>query len=279
MRRFYEAWPLSFKFGSAVPNQLSVSGKSGFGSAVPNQIQQHFSNIGFTNHFLIISKAQKTEERLFYIVQASINNWSSRVLEHHLKSNLFDTQGLLPNNFDKNLSAKLSAATLRQFRDEYLLEYIDVDESYDERVLENEIVKNIKDFLMSLGTGFTFIGNQYRLIVEGQEFFIDLLFYNRNIQALVAFELKRGKFKAEYAGQLNFYLNVLDDKVKLPHENQSVGIILCEEKSDTLVKYAIGGIRKPMGVATYKTKDDLPEIYRKILPEAEQLRKLINETK
>lgn len=147
MRLFYEAWTLSHSIGSAMPNQLSLSGKSGFGSAVPNQIQEHFSNIGFTNHFLIISKTRTAEERLFYIVQASLNNWSSRVL---------------------------------------------------------------------------------------------------------------------------------DDKIKLPHENQSVGIILCKEKSDTLVKYAIGGIRKPMGVAIYKTKNDLPEIYRKVLPEPEDLRKLMN---
>ncbi len=278
MRQFYEAWPLPPSIGSALPNQLGKKGKTDFGSALPNQIQAHFSNIGFTNHFLIISKTRTVEERKYYIEQASANNWSSRTLEHHLKSKFYKTQGRLPHNFDKTLPRKVSAATLRQFKDEYLLDYIDVDESHDERMLENEIVKNIRDFLMSLGTGFTFIGNQYRLIVYDDEFFIDLLFYNRNIQALVAFELKRGRFKAEYAGQLNFYLNVLDDKVKLPHENQSVGIILCKEKSDTLVKYAIGGINKPMGVAIYKTKDDLPEIYRRVLPEPEQLRKLMNET-
>ena len=130
---------------------------------------------------------------------------------------------------------------------------------------------------MSLGNGFTFIGNQYRLMVDGNEFFIDLLFYNRQIQALVAIELKTGKFKPEYAGQLNFYLNVLDNTVKLPHENQSIGIVLCKEKNNTIVEYAMGNIDKPMGVATYKTAEELPEEYKKIMPTQEELIKILNE--
>lgn len=123
--------------------------------------------------------------------------------------------------------------------------------------------------------GFCFIGNQYRLELAGEEFFVDLLFFNRHLQCLVAFELKRGKFKPEYAGQLNFYLNVLDDKVRLPHENTSIGIVLCKEKSNTTVKYSIRSIDKAMGVATYRTTREVPEEMKDILPAADDLARLL----
>ncbi len=128
---------------------------------------------------------------------------------------------------------------------------------------------------MRMGTGFAFIGNQYRLEIGGEEFFIDLLFFNRNLQCLVVFELKRGKFKPEYAGQLNFYLNVLDEKVKLPNENPSMGIVLCKEKNNTVVEFAIKTIDKAMGVATYRTTKEIPKEMRGILPNTDELVKLL----
>ncbi len=126
-----------------------------------------------------------------------------------------------------------------------------------------------------MGTGFCFIGNQYRLEIGGEEFFIDLLFFNRNLQCLVVFELKRGKFKPEYAGQLNFYLNVLDEKVKLPHENPSMGIVLCKEKNNTVVEFAVKTIDKAMGVATYRTSKEVPKEMKGILPDTGELVKLL----
>ena len=128
---------------------------------------------------------------------------------------------------------------------------------------------------MRMGTGFAFIGNQYRIEIGGEEFFIDLLFFNRNLQCLVVFELKRGKFKPEYAGQLNFYLNVLDEKVKLPNENPSIGIVLCKEKNNTVVEFAIKTIDKAMGVATYRTTKEVPKEMRGILPDTDDLAKLL----
>jgi len=128
---------------------------------------------------------------------------------------------------------------------------------------------------MSLGKDFSFIGNQYRLIVEEQEYFIDLLFFNRRLQSLVAIELKRGPFKPEYFGKMNFYLSALDDLVRLPQENQSIGIILCKSQKKSVVEYAIRDMNKPMGVASYKLASELPEQYRDILPDAETLKKLL----
>lgn len=141
--------------------------------------------------------------------------------------------------------------------------------------MESQIVANIKQVVLQLGKGFSFIGNQYRLQVGDQEFFIDLLFFNRHLQCLVAFELKRGHFIPEYAGKLNFYLNVLDDKVKLPHEHPSIGIVLCKEKNNTVVEYSVKTIDKAMGVATYKTTKQAPEEIKNILPSPDELAALL----
>jgi RecB family endonuclease NucS len=145
----------------------------------------------------------------------------------------------------------------------------------DERLLENEIVLHIKKFIMALGSDFSFLGNQYRLEVDEKEYYIDLLFYNRRIQCLVAIELKRGEFKPEYVGKLNFYLSALDEYVKLPHENPSIGIILCKSQSKKTVEFAFRDTNKPMGVAIYHLATQLPEPYRNILPDAETLKQLL----
>ncbi|MDR2728501.1 MAG: DUF1016 domain-containing protein, partial [Chitinispirillales bacterium] len=172
----------------------------------------------------------------------------------------------------------LQRKALLSFKDEYLLDYINIespDDELDERVLESEIVNNIRKFIMSLGKDFSFVGSQYRLVFEKREFFLDLLFFNRQLQCLVAIELKRGDFKPEYMGKMNFYLSVLDESVKLPHENPSIGIILCKTKNKRIVEFSFRDMTKPMGVATYKTASKLPPEYRKVLPDAEQLKELL----
>ena len=194
------------------------------------------------------------------------------------KANLFKQQGTLPNNFATTLPKSHKEKALQAFKDEYLLEFINIEDpdEEDERVIENEIVRNIKKFIMSIGGDFAFMGNQYRLIVEEQEFFIDLLFYNRKLQCLVAFELKKGKFKPEYLGKMNFYLSALDDTLKQEHENPSVGIILCKEKNNKIVEYSFRDFNKAMGVATYKTSTELPEQFKEALPDSETLKKLLD---
>jgi hypothetical protein len=160
------------------------------------------------------------------------------------------------------------------FKDEYLLDYINV-ETDDERVVEKGIVNNIKEFIMRMGKGFSFIGNQHRLVVDEDEFYIDLLFYNRILKCLVAFELKKGKFRPQDAGQLNFYLNVLNDTERLPDENPAIGIVLCSAKNDKTVEYAFQQISNPMGIAVYQLSEQLPEHLKKVLPDAESLKKLL----
>ncbi len=244
-----------------------------------NEWIELFLKVPFTQHRLIIRGAEVTEERVFYIQKVATEFWSFETLKHQLKSDLYQRQGKLAHNFQSTLSENaFRQKALMAFKDEMLLDFInieDADEEPNDRVLENAIVQNIKKFIMALGTEFSFIGNQHRLLIEDEEYFIDLLFFNRKIQSLVAIELKKGKFKAEYVGKMNLYLSALDEMVKQPHENPSIGIILCKEKNNKIVEFAFRDTSKPMGVVTYKTYNDLPEAYKNILPDTETLKSLL----
>jgi len=234
-----------------------------------------FYSISFTHHILLLNRCKKADERFFYIEHSATQFWSVSIMEHQIDADLFKKQGKLPNNFQTTISESLKPSALKVFKDEYLLDFIAGDELDDERHIEQQVVLNIRNFILQMGKGFCFIGNQYRLEVDGDEFFIDLLFFNRHLQALVAFELKKTKFKPADAGQLNFYLNVLDEKVKLQQENSSIGIVLCKEKNNTVVEFAIKSFDKAMGVATYKTSKQTPLQMKGILPDTDTLAKLL----
>ncbi len=238
-------------------------------------IENIFLKIGFTHHILLINKCKDLRERLFYMQRTVSNQWSVSLLEHHIESRLYEQKGKLFNNFDKTLPQKLYTHATDAFKGEYLLDFINIEEQDDERVFENAIVMNIKKFIMSIGNDFAFMGNQYRIMIEDDEYFIDLLFFHRRLQSMVAFELKRGKFKAEYAGKMNLYLSAIDQYIKQPQENPSIGIILCKEKNDRTVEFAFRDINKAMGVATYKTSRELPQQFKGLLPDAETLKQLL----
>lgn len=156
-------------------------------------------------------------------------------------------------------------------KDEYTWDFPFLADEHSEAELESAIVKNIRAFLMDFGTDFSFIGNQYRIEVDGPEYFIDLLLYNRRLQAMVAIELKIGEFKPEYKGKMEFYLNILNDTVRLPFENPAIGIIICKSKSRTIVEYALKSTTMPIGIATYNLTSELPESYQDLLPDAETI--------
>ena len=291
MRIFYEAWSSYFSIGPLPTDQLQLAGKRSQKSKITEQqpltsisplltdeFRNYFFSIGFTHHNEILVRAKSLEERTFYITQSAREYWSVELLKYKISSRLFKKQGKLLNNFSKAIAnEKLREKALLTFKDEYLLDFINIEDAdlADEREFENEIIRNIKKFILSIGTDFAFIGNQYRLMVEDEECFIDLLFFNRKIQSLVAFELKKGKFKPEYLGKMNFYLSALDDMVKQPHENPSIGIILCKSKTDKVVEFSFRDFNKAMGVATYKTSKELPKKYKGILPDAQMLKKLL----
>ena len=253
-------------------------------SPVTTEINRdEFLGISFTHHMTILNKTKDINEVLFYIHEAVTHSWSTRKLRDALNLGLYkEGQESLPNNFTATIPSSRSALqAIRMFKDEYLLDFInveDIDETYgtvDERIVENQIVANVCRFMMTFGRDFTFVGNQYHLEVYGVEHFPDLLFFNRELNALVVMELKIGKFKPSYLGQLHQYLQILDDKVRKPHENQAIGIVLCKEADRSYVEYAVRDYSKPMGVVTYKTFQDMPEEYRNALPNPEELKKLL----
>ena len=241
-----------------------------------------FLSIGFSHHTEIISKAKTLEARLFYIHECAIHYWSKYTLRDYLKADLYNHRGTLPNNFAQTLpDTKQALKAVCSFKDEYLLDFINVEElneqeeDLDEKIVEKAIVANVKKFIMTFGQDFSFIGNQYRMEVAGEEMFIDLLFFNRELNSLVAVELKSGKFRTSYLGQLNTYLSALDTYIRKPHENPSIGIILCREMNQTFVEFAVRDYNKPMGVATYRASKDMPERLRNALPDIEDLKKLL----
>lgn len=242
---------------------------------------EEFLGLCFTHHMEILNKAKTLDERLFYIHEAVINKWDKYLLRDMLKGNLYKHQGEMPNNFTKTMPSTQSALrAIGMFKDEYLLDFINVEEigardeaDVDEREVEQAIIQNVKNFIMTFGRDFTFVGNQYHLEKFGVEQYPDLLFFNRELAALVCVEIKRGGFKPAYLGQLSAYLRILDSEVKKPYENPSIGIVLCKQANKSFVEFLIQGYDNPMGVATYKTADDV----RRVLPSEEELRRVIDE--
>ena len=292
MRTFYEEWRCIFE-NRQLPiddlgNQLILShinDKIEIRQLVTDELSASdlasFLNVGFTNHYVILTKAKSKEERLFYIRRCATEFWKVETTKYYLSENLFKKEGTIQQtNFNKTIdNAAFKQRALQSFKDEYLLDFVNIEdpELVDEKVIEQRIIQNVKNFIMAFGADFTFMGNQYRLEVAGQEFAIDLLFFSRRLRSLVAFELKRGEFKPEYTGKMNFYLAVLDKYVKLPDENPSIGIILCKTKNDEIVELSFSDTSKPMGVATYRTSQELPPEIRQALPDMEDLKKLITE--
>ena len=293
MRQFYEEWypiinrqPLAgdLKTQTIVDNKiyerLLLEGTSK--SEVTGIEWSNFFALSFSHHMEIISKAKTLESRLFYIYESATRFWSKYTLRDYLNADLYSRRGMLPNNFTSSIpDAKQALKAVNTFKDEYLLDFINIeeldepDEDLNERVLEKAIVNNVKKFIMTLGQDFIFVGNQYRVIVAEEELFVDLLFFNRELNSLVAVELKSGKFRSSYLGQLSAYLSALDVYIKKPHENPSVGILLCRDVNHSFVEFAIRDYDKPMGVAIYRTNNDMPEKFRKALPNIDELKKLL----
>lgn len=292
MRTFYEEWRMLSDDSFVETNKLvDIESNSFVGTNELPTVQfkidanfpiTAFMNIGFTHHYAIISKVKDIEQRKFYIQFAADTKAKVEDLEQIINDDLYSHQGELPNNFKKTIPDQLQAyRAITMFKDEYLLDFINTEELFirdkdrDERVIEQRIVQNVKEFIMTFGKDFTFVGNQYHLEKFGVEEFPDLLFFNRELAALVCVELKDGPFRTSYLGQLAGYLRILDDEVRKPNENPSIGIILCKSANKKFVEYVIQDYDKPMGVATYKTTADMDERLKRLLPPVEELEKLL----
>ena len=249
---------------------------------------QMFFSLGFSFHATILEKIENRNERLYYIVRAARETWSHSELINHLRADDYHHIGVLPNNFTKTLSPmSLATKAAQAFRDEYLLELVNLDnvdaiyeQDVDERVLSKGLVANIEKTIATLGgNDFCFMGREKRLMVEGEELYIDLLFYHRSLQAMVAIELKMGKFKASYLGQLSQYLSVLDATERKPYENPSIGLLLCEQVNKPMVQLTVQGYSQPIGIATYQALKNIPQPYKALAPVIDGVRKVMVEYK
>lgn len=289
MRTFYEEWALLAGDKQERISSKNLSGKAElqiWQTRLPNSdifSRNEFFNISFSHHTLILSKIKNYDERIFYIRLAAAEKLSHDELKIRIISDDYHHRSILPNNFGETFSESEQAfRAINMFKDEYLLDFINVEQlgirdnqDIDEKVLENAIVHNVKNFILSFGKDFAFIRNQYHIDAFGEDQYIDLLFFNRELNCLVAVELKSGRFKTSYLGQLFGYLSVLDEFEKKPHENPSIGIILCKDMNKSFVDFVIRDYTKPMGVATYKTSKDMPDKLKKALPDIDDLRKLL----
>lgn len=233
-------------------------------------------------HNLVILRKIKDTERRYYYLKSSLElGWSRAVLLNQIKAQAYERQALNAkfNNFENTLPVHLSEQASEALKSEYLLDFLDITKPILERELENKLIENIRDLLMELGYGFCFIGNQYRLELNQKEYFIDLLFYHRILKCLVAVELKVVEFEPEFAGKMNFYLELLDQKVKQKDDNPSIGIILCPEKDDIEVEYALKTSNKPIGVSEYKFTNELPEKLKGKIPTKDEIKNLLSKYK
>ncbi len=242
----------------------------------PN-LQRLVGEIPWGQNLIIMSKVKGDAEKLYYLSATKNQAWTRDILIEQIKSHAYERHQLADkqHNFKATLPERLAEQADQSMKDIYLFDMLGITDSIIETEIERRMVAKIKDVILELGYGFSFIGNQYRIVTPDSEYFIDLLFYHRKLQSLVAIELKRGRFKPEYAGKMNFYLNLIDEFVKEPHENPSIGIILCGDHSRFDVEYALRGIDKPVGVAGYQLTRDIPEKLRDVLPDVKQLEEKI----
>ena len=236
-------------------------------------VQELLAQITWYHNLTLLERVKDPVEREWYIRQTVEHGWSRNVLALQIESDFYRRQGKAITNFERTLPSPQSDLAQQTLKDPYIFDFLTIGNEAQERFLEKELIHHLTRFLLELGAGFAFIGRQYHLEISGEDFFIDLLFYHTKLHCYVAVELKAGGFKPEYAGKVNFYLSALDDRVKAPEDNPSIGLILCATKNRILAEYALRDIRKPIGVANWQTKlvKSLPKKLKGSLPSIEEL--------
>jgi len=239
--------------------------------SVLKNLQKLVTKIPWGQNFLLIEKVKDLPRRLWYMQKTIENGWSRNVLQTMIKSNAHERQGKAVTNFEAHLPAPQSDLAQQALKDPYIFDFLTLDEPFRERELETGLVRHLEKFLLELGTGFSFVGRQYHLDVGNDDFYIDLLFYHLKLRCFVVIDLKVGPFKPGYAGKMNFYLNVVDDKLKHETDNPSIGLILCQDKKKILAEYALRGMQKPIGVSEYELTRALPDSLKSALPTIEEI--------
>ncbi len=262
MRAFYLAWTSDVK---KLPQAVAeLNGKN---------LPQVVAQIPWGHNALIIEKLQDPLDRLWYVQMTVKNGWSRAVLAHQIESRLVERQGSAVTNFEMTLPAPQSDLATQLLKDPYNFDFLTLAEGAHEKELEHALMEQMRHFLLEMGSGFAFVGQQLHLEVDNEDFYIDLLFYHLQLRCYIVIDLKVVEFKPEFAGKMNFYLSAVDEKYRHPEDRPSMGLIICKTRSKTIAEYSLRDLTKPMGVARYITGslDSIPDDYRKILPSQEQL--------
>ena len=282
----HKTWGNKFIENLAADIRISFPGTKGysirnlkymakFAAEYPDEqfVQTVFAQIPWSHNCAILDKVIEFSKREWYIRKTCENGWSHSVLIHQIESGLYERQATAEkiSNFESHLAAPQSELAVQTMKDPYVFDFIPFKEDMVERDIEEALVKDVTKLLLELGTGFAFLGNQYRLNVGGDDFYIDLLFYNLNLRCYVVIELKTGEFKPEFAGQLNFYLSAVDGILKRDEDNPSIGLLLCKSKNNLVAEYALKDMSKPMGVSEYTITKSLPKELEKQLPSVENI--------
>ena len=257
----------------ALPAQLQQveNQTSGITQPVVAQLGKLAGQLPWAHNIVLLDKLPTAQERLFYAQKCIQNGWSKAVLIHQIESGLITRQGKAITNFEQTLPKYQSDLARETFKNPYLFDFLGIEEEVHERELEKALIQHIKKFLLELGRGFAFVGNQHNLVVNGDDFFLDLLFYNYQLHCFVVFELKVGDFMPEYAGKLNFYINTIDQQIKGEDDKPTIGVLLCKTPNETVVKFALTGIQSPIGVAEYELINTLPKQLKAQMPTVEEL--------
>lgn len=218
-----------------------------------------------------MDKVKNSDQRLWYIQKTMENGWSRNILTMQIETDLYTRQGKAISNFKETLPALQSDLARQTLKDPYNFEFLGIAADALEHEVEKASLEHIRDFLLELGKVFAFVGSQYHLDIGGEDFYLDLLFYHTQLRCYIVIDLKSGKFKPEYAGKMNFYLNVVDDTLKHPDDQSSIGLILCKDKNEIIAEYSLKGHTKPTGVSEYQLTEALPTELKGKLPSVEEL--------
>lgn len=234
-------------------------------------VQEVLAQLSWYHNLTLLDKVSDLEERIYYATQTIVNGWSRNMMVNQITKKLYHRKGKAVTNFKQQLPISQSDLASQTLKDPYIFDFLTLHDSAVEREIEKELVKHIEKFLLELGSGFAFVGRQYKLNVSDQQFYIDLLFYHLTLRSFIVIELKNTAFKPEYVGQVNFYLSAIDDQVKHPDDGPTIGLILCKTKSNVIAEYALRDVNSPIGVAEFRSTGALPENIKTALPSIEQI--------
>ncbi len=277
MLAFYREYP-EVEGGEIVPQAVAqTTGRSSALETGAHVSREVFWAVPWAHHIIMIEKIKHLPTRFWYMEQTLAHGWSRNVLIMQIETEAHVRQGKAVTNFSTLLPSPQSDLAQQALKDPYIFDFLTLEEPFHERELEISLVHHLEKFLLELGQGFAFVGRQYRLDVGGEDFYIDLLFYHLRLRAFIVIDLKRGKFRPEYAGKLNFYCNVVNDLLRHPDDQPTIGLILCQSKDNLLAEYSISGIDKPIGISTYELTRALPTHLRSALPTVEEIERELAE--